>query len=162
MHGLASSFEQILQSAAVILDIFSQFESLGESIGEIVKDEIDWSSLKSIPSISGPIIDNSTYPTAYAFLVVDDFHRFSQLVNEELASQGIFAATHNYPFAQITQYGVMELRLRNPIEQVPFSHFAYSGSEAAPVYLWLIRRDDIGKITIPGSFTRPNGGPKRA
>lgn len=134
-------------------------ESLGESIGEVIKEEIDWASLRLISSISGPITNNSTYLTAHAFLLVDDFYGFSQLVNEELASQGVFAATHNYPFAQIAQDGVMELRLRSPIEQIPFAHFRYFGSQAAPVYLWLVKRDYIGKITIPtpvgGTDERP-------
>ncbi|MGV9169389.1 MAG: hypothetical protein ACOC38_05535, partial [Promethearchaeia archaeon] len=126
----------------------SILESIGESIGEVIENEIAWSCLQSILSgseISGSIKEKSTYLTAYAFLIVDDFHGFYKLVEEELVSNQIFAEPYNYPFAEKIQHGVMELRLKHSIKQVPFTYFPYFGSKGAPVYLWVIRRDDIGK-----------------
>jgi hypothetical protein len=128
-------------------------QTIGRSISSTIKKEIPWRSSqlsKMVMNSSLSLIDNSVYCFSYAFLIVDDFNKFYRLVSDELVSEGVSHQTHNFPFAQQVYWGVLELRLRTPIEKIPIANIEF---ETAPVYLWILEKEKLGHFM----FSTPIG-----
>ena len=156
-YDLESDSSPDLQMLGEITPNYSEgkiLQSLGDSIGTVIKAEIPWTSSqvsKMVSDSDGSMFNSSTYLCSYAFLIVDDFHEFYRLVTDELVSEGVSYQTHNYPFAQEIQKGVLEIRLRTPIKQIPVAHMEY---QTAPVYLWVLEKSSLGHFM----FSMPVAG----